>query len=96
MLGKDYSHIHEVKEINYKRQEERLGWLGVANMKTFIKALESVGEPVFKIRTTRFPVSNADLKDSWLEIKENGWHITLTWDTSMSGFNEIYLCEKLN
>ena len=91
MLGKDYSDIIEVKSINY---EKEVG-LFICDITAFVSALESVGKPIFKIRTSRFPVCEYDIKDAWMDLKRSGWHITKTWDTSMSGFNEIYLCEKL-
>lgn len=94
-FGKDYSDIPEIKSINYKERINN-GLPGISNMKAFIKALEEVGEPKFKIRTSRFPLSHGDIKDEWMSIKKNGWSISQTWDSSLSGFNEVYICKKLN
>ena len=92
-LEKDYSDIPEVKSINY--DNEKLNLLpGVVDMKAFIKALEEVGEPVFKVRTTRFPLSLEDVKDEQMAFNEAGWSIGRSWDSSLSGFNEVYICKK--
>lgn len=94
-FGKDYSDIPEIKSINYKERINN-GLPGISNMKAFIKALEEVGEPKFKIRSSRFPLSHGDIKDEWMDIKRHGWSISQTWDSSLSGFNEVYICKKLN
>lgn len=92
-LEKDYSDIPEVKSINYSN--EKLNLLpGVVDMKAFIKALEEVGEPIFKVRTTRFPLSLEDVKDEQMVFNKAGWSIGRSWDSSLSGFNEVYICKK--
>lgn len=94
-FGKDYSDIPEIKSINYRNNKSNM-LPGISNMKAFIQALEEVGEPIFKIRSSRFPLSHGDIKDEWVDIKRNGWSVGKTWDSSLSGFNEVYICKKLN
>ena len=92
-LGADYSNVPEVTSINYNNGVRR-GLPGITNMTAFITALEEVGKPEFKIRTSRFPLSRADIKDEWMSLQRNGWSISQTWDSSLPGFGEIYICQK--
>lgn len=92
-LGADYSNVPEVTTIKYNNGVRR-GLPGITNMTAFISALEEIGKPEFKIRTSRFPLSKADIKDEWMALQRNGWSISQTWDSSLPGFNEIYICQK--
>ena len=70
---------------------------GIINEKEFVKVLDGVGKDKFKVRTNRFGtnISDADIKDSWMSLKRKGWNIGKAWDSSLPGFNEIYVCEKV-
>ena len=95
--GEDYSDIPEVKGLNYREPAPRWGGYsmpGINNIRQFVKALEDTGYDEFKIRSSRCPVSEADLKDSWIDLHKYGWSYSRTWDTSLDGFNEIYLFSK--
>ena len=91
----DYSDIPEIKSINYKQNKSNM-MPGISNMSKFISALNDVGYDKFKIRSSRFPLSQADVKDEWIDIKRNGWSVGLSYDSSLNGFNnEVYICTKL-
>lgn len=90
----DYSDIPEIKSINYKQNKSNM-MPGISNMSKFISALNGVGYDKFKIRSSRFPLSQADVKDEWIDIKRNGWLVGLSYDSSLNGFNEVYICTKL-
>lgn len=94
-LDNDYSNIPEVKALNYVVRGNGYSMPGINNIKQFVKALEDTGYDEFKIRTSRCPISNEDLKDSWLDLKKLGWGGSKTWDTSLSGFNEIFLFSRI-
>lgn len=94
-LGQDYSALPEIKQLNYRQNGSAHRMPGIDNIRAFIKALENVGEDRFKIRTTRMPLSNGDIRDEWLGLMNRGWRVYRDWDTSMSGFNEVYVCEKI-
>lgn len=95
-LGQDYSYIPEVKSLGYKEPVRRSGFFlpGITYMKQFVKALEDTGYNKFKIRSSRCPVSEADLKDSWMDLHRHGWDWSKDWDTSLEGFNEVYIFNK--
>lgn len=90
----DLSHIPEIKSISYSQTKQSL-LPGVPNMKLFIKSLEDVGLDKFKVRSTRFPLSRGDIQDEWLGFKKNGWSISVCYDTSLDGFNEVVICKKI-
>ena len=95
--GEDYSDIPEVKTLNYRKPASRWGGYsmpGINNIKQFAGALEDTGYDKFKIIASRCPVSLGDLKDSWMDLGRYGWSYSRTWDSSMSGFNEIYIFSK--
>lgn len=102
-LGRDYSNIPEVTEFNFvNKMHDKSGLLpGIIPMRGFIRTLEQMAAkvgPVFKIRKSRFGkyISDADIKDERGDIeKDYGWSITGDWDTSMSGYNEVWICKKL-
>lgn len=94
-LGQDYSALPEIKQLNYGQDRSAHRMPGISNIRTFIKALENVGKDEFKIRTTRMPLSNGDIRDAWLDLKKYGWSVSRDWDTSMTGFNEVYICKKI-
>lgn len=61
------------------------------------KIAEEIGLTKFKVRSTKFGtnVSNADIKDSFYDMKKKGWYIYKDIDDSLSGFNEVYVCSKV-
>lgn len=90
----NYSDITEVKHINYSQPRDAHIPSGIWHIKKFVSALEEIGKPIFKIRTSRFPLSNSDISDAWMDLNEYGWSIRLAIDESMIGFNEVYICKK--
>ena len=95
-LGQDYSDIPEIKSLNYSQNRDANNVPGINSVSRFISAIEEVGEPIFKIRSSRMPISEGDIKDGWMDIKRRGWSVKKDWDTSLSGFNEVYICKKLD
>lgn len=93
--GMDLSDIPEIRSIKYSQTKYAYNPPGINNMKSFIKALEEVGLDKFKIRTTRFPLSQRDIKDEWMDLHKNGWSITTCYDSSLDGFNEVVVCKKI-
>ena len=95
-LGEDYSDVPEIKELKYRnpRANSMYSLPGIYNMKGFVKALEDTGFEKFKIRASRCPVSQADLQDSWMDLNRYGWSWSRAWDSSLPGFNEIYLFSR--
>lgn len=93
--GMDLSDIPEIKSISYSQDRNIHKMPGISNMKSFIKSLEDVGLDKFKIRTTRFPLSQRDIKDEWMDLHKNGWSITTCYDSSLDGFNEVVVCKKI-
>lgn len=64
-LGRDYSHIPEVKQINYSNNKHG-NLLPYLDCNAFKAALEEVGLEAFKIKSARLKgVSKADLKDEF-------------------------------
>ena len=68
---------------------------GITNQNELVKALNSVGLDKFKVRVNRVGFSEADRKDSWMDMKRKGWSIDHAWDSSLDGFNEIYIFTKV-
>ena len=95
-LEKDYSDIELIDRFDFENKGAR-GLPGINNIKGFIDALNKVGKDEFKCRTTTFGknISDNDIKDAWMDINRNGWSIGRAWDSSLSGFNEIYICKKI-
>ncbi len=91
----DLSDVEEVKEIKFKN--DRVNNLrGIFSNILFIDALNEVGLDKFKIRTSRLKnVSQGDIKDSWYDLKRNGWSVSIERDDSLNGFNEVYVFEKI-
>lgn len=92
--GEDYSDIPEVKGIDYKEPPRYNMMPGIRNVRGFVAGLEKTGYDEFKIRASRCPVSLGDLKDSWMDLGRYGWSYNRTWDSSISGFNEVYIFSK--
>lgn len=93
-MGEDYSDVPEVRSLEY-REPPRSNFLpGIRNVRGFVAALEKTGYDKFKMNSCRCPASQADLQDSWMDLKKYGWYWSRTWDTSKPGFNEIYLFYK--
>lgn len=94
-LGQDYSEIPLIDKFNFENKKQN-NLPGIEDIKGFIEALNATGYDTFKCRTSTFGknISLGDLKDAALDITRAGWRISRTWDTSLDGFDEIYLCEK--
>lgn len=93
-LGSNLSPLPEVKSIPYGNPIRNNRLPGISNAKSFIDALYSTGYDEFKIRTSRLSnISYSDLKDFFgaKNSDRNGWTFYKTWDTSLSGFNEVYV-----
>ena len=88
-LGSDYSQEPEINTLDFVG-EPGPGLPGFSNKK-FKAALDKVGIPYFKIRTTRLKgVSYADLKDEFGGTGMRPWTFFKDWDSSVKGFNEFY------
>lgn len=94
-LEHDYSNIDLIDKFEFKNRRTN-NVVGISNMRDFIDSLNKVGKDTFKCRTSTFGnnVSWGDIKDSLPEIMRNGWRIGRAWDSSLSGFNEVYICQK--
>lgn len=92
----DYSGIPLIDRIDFRNKKVN-GMPGIYPTKDFVKALNDVGEDFFKVRTTKFGsnLSDADLNDEWMTLKRYGWSIQRVNDSSLEGFNEVYLCKKI-
>ena len=92
-LGSDYSHIEEIKSINYNQDKDNM--LPYLDCAAFTQALEETGLDAFKIRTTRLNgVSNEDLRDEFGGKEMQPWKYFKDWDNSVEGFNEFYFFFK--
>lgn len=94
---KDLSDIPLVDRLNFVNNK-RNSMPNISSMKDFISALNGIGLDEFKVRSNRFGsnLSEADLKDAWMDIRRNGWSVSRCIDNSLDGFNEVYLCKKIN
>lgn len=95
-LGQDYSNIPLIDNFNFINKKSNM-LPGIIPFNKFIDTLNNVGYDEFKVRTSQFGrnISLSDINDEWLNIKRNGWSIIRDWDTSISGFNEVYICKKI-
>lgn len=91
-VKENLSDIELVDRLNFKNRRSSLP--GINNMKEFISALEEVGKNKFKVRSNKTGFSESDMKDSWMAINRKGWSIYKAWDSSLDGFNEVYVFEK--
>lgn len=93
--GEDLSDIQEIKQLDFvNRRVNNLR--GIFSVKDFVNALNSVGLDSFKIRTSRLKnISSGDLKDAWYSLKKNGWTMSISHDSSLDGFNEVYVFSKI-
>ena len=94
-LEQDYSNIDLIDKFEFKNRKTT-NVEGISNMRDFIDSLNKVGKDTFKCRTTTFGnnVSWGDIKFSLPELRRNGWRIGRAWDSSLPGFNEVYICKK--
>ena len=94
----NYSNIPLVDSLSYYNNKlNRLPGLDVAEL---VKTLDKIAEyfgPKFKIRSTKFGrnISWGDIKDEWMSLRRNGWSISQDYDSSLPGFNEVYICSKI-
>ena len=93
---KDLSDIPLVDRLNFVNNK-RNSMPNISSMKDFIGVLNGIGLDEFKVRSNRFGsnLSEADLKDAWMDIRRNGWSVSRCIDNSLDGFNEVYLCRKI-
>jgi len=96
-LGDDYSNIELIDNFEFENQMKN-GLPGIYPLNKFINALNNIGKDKFKCRTTRFGknISLADIQDENFSLDRNGWTIFRDWDTSLKGFDEVYICIKNN
>lgn len=82
-LGRDYSHIPEVKQINYSNNKNG-NLLPYLNCNRFKAALEETGLEAFKIKSARLRnVSLADLKDEFGGRGMEPWRWRRDFDSSV-------------
>lgn len=82
-LGRDYSHIPEVKQINYSNNKNG-NLLPYLNCNRFKAALEETGLEAFKIKSARLRnVSLADLKDEFGGRGMEPWRWRHDFDSSV-------------
>ena len=82
-LGKDYSHIPEVKQINYSNNKNG-NLLPYLDCNAFKAALEETGLEAFKIKSARLKgVSLGDLKDEFGGRGMQPWKWTHDFDSSV-------------
>lgn len=94
-LNEDLSSVKEIKQLDFTNNRVN-NLRGIFSTKSFVKALNDVGLNKFKIRTSRLKnISTGDLKDAWYDLKRNGWIMSIERDPSLSGFNEVYVFEKI-
>jgi hypothetical protein len=94
-LNEDLSSIQEVKQLNFNNNRVN-NLRGIFSVKNLVKALNDTGLDALKIRTSRLKnVSQGDIKDAWYDLKRNGWTVSIERDPSLSGFNEVYVFEKI-
>lgn len=94
-LNEDLSEIKEIKQLDFSNNRVN-NLRGIFSTKSFVDTLNKVGLDKFKIRTSRLRnISNGDIKDAWYDLKKNGWVVSIKRDPSLSGFNEVYVFEKI-
>lgn len=96
-LGNDYSNLPMV-EIHFVNNCHN-GLPGIVNLSKLIQEFEDTGYDTFKVRTTHFGknICYADIKDEFniATYKRLGWSVGKDWDTSLSGFNEVYIVTRM-